>query len=460
MIRLICFLLLAILLSPFSVRSTNVESEGWTTPILIYSDNGEIHTPAIVADKTEKVHVFWIYQSTLSDSDGNQVFQIYYSQGDGNQWSVPVDIVAVTSINNLRGSIDNDGIIHLIWSEGNDYYYIRSSRNPSLDVRSWSEPKQIAVGNATGNIYTDSKNRIYLIYPGLGRSGVFYIYSDDNGQNWSTPKNVINAQGVQSSAAFPYLVVGKNNTIHIVWTEFELPQSWPPTGVYYIQSIDEGTTWSNATEVAGEGYDQINIAAGSNGQVHMVWNAMVGISGRCHSWSSDNGKTWSTPEEITNQGATSGPPQLVIDNSGSLRLLTTFDGAWYNTWTGGVWDHWVNVSEEEVKVTQWIEEAVMAGSSNKLHAVFWADRKRLWYTSKVIPGLLDEKEIEETETISVDRNKDVVPIPTNVLPIIPSSTYVVDQEFENLSPGYFILIGAISPVIMLLAMILIKRIRR
>jgi hypothetical protein len=462
MFRILRILFLISLLSSSPVKLTTAETmtEGWTPPILLFSGEGEIHTPVVLADKTEKVHVFWIYQSTLFDPDGNQIFQIFYTQGEDDQWSVPVDVIAVTSINNLSATIDNDGIIHLAWSGGNHYYYIRSSTNPSTEVRSWSKPEQIAVGNATGNLYADPTGRIYLAYPGLGTSGVFYISSDNNGLDWSTPRKVINTQGERSSAAYPFLIVGKNDMFHFVWTEFQLPQGWPPTGIYYTQSSDGGTTWSYTSRVAGEGYDQINIAVGDNGLVHLVWNAMVGVYGRYHSWSLDNGSIWSTPEIIMTQGATSGPPQLVIDNSGALHLLTTNDGAWYDKWNGGGWDSWVNVSEEETRVTLWIEEAVMAGSSNKLHAVFWADRKRLWYTSKVIPGLLDKKESKQTETFSADQNQGVFPVPTKVLPTVESGTCAVDHNLKNLGTGYFILVGAISPVIMVLVVMLIRRIRR
>jgi hypothetical protein len=460
MIRIYSMLLLAMLLSTISTRSTNVESEDWTPPIQLFSGEGGIYTPVVLVDKTEKVHVFWIYESTLFDSNGNQVYQIFYSQGFGLQWSVPVDIIADTFMHYLSASIDNEGIIHLVWSNGNHYYYIRSNSSSSQEVRSWSKPKRIAVGNATGNIYTDPTGRIYLVYPGLGTSGVFCVYSDNNGLNWSTSKNVMPAQGERSTAVHTYLVVGKNNTLHSVWTEFELPQGWPPTGVYYSQSVDGGKTWSVAVRVAGEGYDQINIAAGMNGVVHMVWNAMGGIGGRYHSWSSDNGETWSTPDAITKHGGTSGTPQIVIDNSGNCHLLTTSGAAWYSSWTDGGWEPLFDISDEESEVTIWIEEAVMVASSNKLHAVFWADRKRLWYRSKVIPGLPAEKESEQTVIISRDASQLIIPSPVTTQPTIPRSIYASDQEFVNPSPGYFILLGAISPVIMVLVVMLVRRFRR
>jgi hypothetical protein len=438
------------------VKAQIIETE-WDQPVLLFAGSGSIHRPIVLSDEEENVHVFWRFQS--EDLDNTEM--IYYTKWNGQIWSSPVDIIASPGIRSLSAAIDSRGMIHLTWTDTRFLlYYSTAFNNVSTSVRQWTKPINLGQAGPYHSIFVDNRDNLHLVYPNIQTGSVIYQRSEDRGSTWSVPIAVSGNVGINTLPSDSFMAISDSGTIHVVWTEYQLPDGWPPTGVFYSHSENNGLTWSTALEVAGLGYDQINLNVGSKGVIHLVWNGMSSVGGRYHKWSNNDGKTWSETITIVPGGGTSGPPQMVIDDSGILHLLITYDGARYGTWTGGDWESLENISEEETKVTQWIEEAVIAGSNNKLHAVFWADRKRLWYTSKAIPGLLNEKKSEQTDIISVNPNQDVVSAPSPMQPTVASSIQVPDQEFVIYSPTHFILIGAISPVIIVLAVWLIKRIRR
>lgn len=436
----------------------------WANPILLFESNGEIYTPIVLADVYGYVHVLWLYNNPDQYVQGNSIKQIYYAQWDGNTWSAPVDIIANPHINSISAAVDNKGFLHLVWlGLGSNYYYSRSVITDSTRPKNWSVPKILAQGNPTGHLYSGPKGRLYLAYPGTGTSGAYYIYSDDGGASWTSPQNIVKPQSGNSSLGYTFLTISGNKTIHVVWTEFQLPQGWPPKGVYYLHSTDDGRTWSQAVQIAGEGYDQINIAARDDGTVHLCWNGMVGVDGRYHSWSTDDGMSWSTTQAIVPSGATSGPPQLIIDQTGVLHLLTTFAGVWYGTWSNQSWSPLQNIAEAETNRTSYIEEAVMTLSGgNQLHAVYWADRKRLWYTSRLISAPSIPTQVFQTET-PVPKLTDQVtpPIKATELPTVQfNSSMAGNEETNTVTPGFFILLGAVPPIGLILALWFLKHFRK
>ena len=61
----------------------------WTTPDLLFESEDRLPYPSIIADQSGRLHLFWQYV----DPDIPDIDQIYYSQWDGSDWSIPLDIV-------------------------------------------------------------------------------------------------------------------------------------------------------------------------------------------------------------------------------------------------------------------------------------------------------------------------------------------------------------------------------
>ncbi len=399
-----CAFLTAVLLQ-LTAGAGHAQPSGssWSKPVLLFQSSDSILYPDITVDEEGGVHVFWQLERASGNSAQSSQRMIYYTREVNGRWSRPSDVVASQSASLPTAAVDHFGTIHLFWNgEGSAEFTASAPVNAAVLAGAWSEPTFVGNGNGNAQVVADGTGRLHLVYPGSGASGVVYQTSVDGGATWSFPVTVATTAGAKQSANFTRLAVGPDGTIHVVWTEFELPNGWPPTGVYYSHSIDGGKTWSNPIQIAGPGFDQANVAAGSNGLVHVAWNGMSGIQWRYDRWSSDNGKAWSKAVVLKTPGlgGSEGPPQLAVDESGMVHLVTT-DGnrVWYAFWKDGQWSRPQYVpSGNEAGIppgdtpvdakTRHIEQAVMALSQGRrLNVVFWDERDRqnrtdVWYTSK------------------------------------------------------------------------------
>ena len=89
-----------------------------------------------------------------------------------------------------------------------------------------------------------------------------------------------------------------NSTVHVVWNtwseEFDCK-------LYYIQSLDNGKTWSNRTEIGFANSTGIDSAIGVNDNIiHVAWKDSQSDKPEVYySKSIDFGKTWSIPLRLT-----------------------------------------------------------------------------------------------------------------------------------------------------------------
>jgi hypothetical protein len=173
-----------------------------------------------------------------------------------------------------------------------------------------------------------------------------------------------------------------------------LPDGWPPVGLFYARSDDSGQTWSAVTQLADDGFNQINVAAGSNNIVHVAWNGMAGIHGRYYRWSADGGMTWSETTSLNTAGTagSSGNPPLVVDSLGTTHLLVIDAGCVLYLYRQiNVWSEPDCISSRAVGASDWIETPDMTiVGGNQLYVVFWDNRERLWYMTRQLdaPSLL------------------------------------------------------------------------
>lgn len=399
--------LLGGLLTIVSVTMTSAQasSDGWSSPVPLYTGPlRRVDRPVVVTDDEGRVHVFW----ELSElSEGNpeagpqRPKQIYYTVWNGRNWSVPTDIVAFPQGELISATADHASKLHLLWHSGLTLYYSQAGVSKAGSARGWSPPAAFGPAYPHGQIAVDGRDWLHRVYAGVGTRGPYHQLSKDGGTTWSPPVNVARTTGAEAAADWVRVAVNEKGVIHVVWTEFRLPDGWPPTGVYYSRSEDGGKTWSKAVQLAGEGYDQINVVSAGNA-VHVAWNGMAGVTGRFHRWSSDGGKSWSEPSMVTLDSGTSGLPQLAIDGAGDLHFLTVGDNRlWYSSWRGQKWSEPTYVpSGDEAGIppvgdsldfrVRHIESPAMAmGKDGRLHAVFWDLRRDrgityIWYTSRLV----------------------------------------------------------------------------
>src|SRR5215204_2433450 len=136
-------ILVLILLSVFPIMPAHaqIQGGGWSQPYRLSSEKGKASEAYMVADQYGYVHCFWT--ETLF-ANGHTV--IKYARFDGTTWTKPNDIyVAGEGIRNVSPFVDQQGTLHLAWSEGQIgiVYYTHAPAYNALSVQSWAKPIQV-----------------------------------------------------------------------------------------------------------------------------------------------------------------------------------------------------------------------------------------------------------------------------------------------------------------------------
>ena len=124
-------------------------------------------------------------------------------------------------------------------------------------------------------------------------------------------------------------VAWHGTTAFLGYIEAEPPQGPADDGmnrVYVQASFDNGRTWRPRVRlsppVARTPASEVTTLVAPDGRVHLVWQQEGTPAGTVirHVWSSDSGRTWSTPDDLTGQGE---PQALrpVMDSCGTLHLV-------------------------------------------------------------------------------------------------------------------------------------------
>lgn len=442
---------------PFRTTSS-LGSTNWSIPTKLFEVDGtqQIQWPIIISDDYGNVHLFW----TVQDRDSNELSLIFYARKNTYGWTTPVDVVAADVARAPSATIGKDDQIHLIWSGQNGIMYSQAPLQAAEFFRNWSEPLLLTEANPNPGITSSPSGSIHMA-AGVKNEGILKQVMDTETGSWHSPRLFPLNSSIESASDYVQLRVSKTGTIHMVWSEFFYPENWPPLGVFYARSTDGGESWSTPEMLDGDGYDQINVHVSMDNTIHAVWNGAAGTGGRYHSWSSNDGLTWSEPTEVIppGLGGTEGLPQLVEDQTGTLYLLTTYEAcAWYTAYQNHVWTAPECISGEEARITNFIEEPAMAVSEgNQLHAVFWDDRKRLWYTTKLTdaapipPKTMDSEVVTPVPSpVALEAPADLTAIPT-VEPVVREPLESPSRFSDN--PGQLLLLS-VTPVVIFVISIL------
>jgi hypothetical protein len=345
------------------------------------------------------VHLFFVYRAP-GGTAGQPPRALMYARLHGSRWSEPVEILATPkggSLNFPAATSDGRGLLHVLWQGTplNRISYSCAAVAEAASPNRWSTPRPLSEGEAfkgglRSDIVTAPDDSLHVLYASQG-GNVYYRRSTDAGNRWSDPVRVSEV-GASEASDYPRMAVDESGRLHATWTQFRLPNGWPPTGAFYSQSVDAGQTWSSPLQVAGENYGTVNVVSVGADRVHLVWNAVVSIGDRLHQWSSDGGNSWSVVRRITREpkGGFTGYPAMAVDAAGTLHLATGLDGAvgkpggiYYLAWRGRCWTDPSLISNAAVGKTVVDSPSMAVSGGNHLHVVYVDDSQRIWYTSRI-----------------------------------------------------------------------------
>jgi len=238
-------LLVILILSMFRIAPAQAQIQGgeWSEPYRLSSEFGKASEGYLVADQYGYVHCFWIEELF---ADQRRV--IKYARFDGSTWTNPNDIYLTgLGITNVSPFVDPQGTLHIAWAEGlyGPIFYTHAPADNALSAQNWAEPLRIDIPAKMLQLRVDSKGLLHIIYITQGEdSGVYYIQSLDKGATWSTPVWLdpdILPNHVPDSLNFE---IDQNDKLHAVWFYGGLGQNSRPDWVRYTNSPDGGSTWS------------------------------------------------------------------------------------------------------------------------------------------------------------------------------------------------------------------------
>ena len=200
---------------------------------------------------------------------------------------------------------DSSGTIWVFAGSGDSGYYRPLWYYKSTDGGvTWSDGAPLIIpGERTNDDDTTRLGHIHVVY----KAGIFYLVYQTSGQSaiWmSTSTN-----GTTWSARIPIWssesaghmipkIMVEGSTLYVVEVEGAEGK------VYFDKSTDEGSSWTKThvlgSEVAWGDWDPY-IARIPDGRLALVWAPNVDSDGQQLkiSYSSDNGTTWSTAENLT-----------------------------------------------------------------------------------------------------------------------------------------------------------------
>ena len=162
--------------------------------------------------------------------------------------------------------------------------------------QTFSAPENISdnTGNSFDHLIAIKGNNVYLAWidDTPGNTDIFFSVSTDNGQTFSTPENISDNTG----NSFDHLIAIKGNNVYLAWID-DTPGN---TDIFFSVSTDNGQTFStpeNISENTGFSLTPKTVVKGNN--VYLAWiDDTPGNDDIFFSVSTDNGKTFSTPDNI------------------------------------------------------------------------------------------------------------------------------------------------------------------
>jgi hypothetical protein len=334
------------------VQQSNVT---WSEPVNISLTHDTSIGPSLCVDPSGIVHVVWCDAVQGAGCD-----TVYYTEYDGEYWKTPIDIYILPNQNDIirdqRIACSGDGSLYLYWvgAASNQLYFSKVYAPLAYTVKEWSRPFPIEDFTSfvsSPYLIADDPNNLQMVYAvQIGnKSGIYYIQSEDGGSYWS--ESVPIHENFQSSTMVdhPRMAIDGTGVLHVVWTEYNYPSVFPPQRIGYAQSSDNGFSWTNPTYISGP-YEFAGVIADGK-QIHMVWGGTDVDRHKFHRFSNDEGLTWSPVEVTQDRGGIQGYPGLAVDSAGRLYSAMAagdwFDGfLTFQSWANGIWSNPIKLLDQ------------------------------------------------------------------------------------------------------------------
>ena len=285
----------------------------------------------------QRLMIVW---QTTGEIPGMGPLTAIFSTDAGERWQSGVNPVASDNDQSHPELVaDTLGQFHMVWLDDRDengYQGLRYARTADAG-QNWQAAQTIDESSCSccwNRMAITDNQAINVLYRDMQPRDMALAQSTDAGDSW---------QRISTVGDFNWRFDGcphnggglsvYGNTLHsLIWTGVE-----QQVGLYYLRSLDAGTTWSQPQPIAANtGAFHSDIAARDDKKVAVIWDA-AGANGSqvFFSVSADNGEHWSAPQ-LLSTGNVAANPRLFATSKGWLALWTEQQAQGQRLWLSAV----------------------------------------------------------------------------------------------------------------------------
>lgn len=265
--------------------------------------------PQLVEDGN---NIFVVWQSSIS---GSSAILVAKSLDGGASFDKPIFLSGQSKLSAFPQMASSDRHVYVSWIEKSEdnstnIVFAKSDDNGG----SFGTPLYVTHGSGNSGIpkISADSNHVYLTWEddSQGNYEVFLSKSDDKGDSFQAPVD-ISANTGQSGT--PEIVVSQN-TVYAVWMD-NTPGNYD---ILFTKSTDGGKTFSKPVNISDDkkdsGYPQIAVWKNS---VYLAWTqTMTGANYDVFfARSGNNGDTFDAPINLSNNFGSSGWPKIASDGN-------------------------------------------------------------------------------------------------------------------------------------------------
>lgn len=325
------------------LRSTD-GGANWSAPVAVDSGNHPAKTihrgnDARIAASGKRLIAVWPTEG--SGWGGAGPMTTAFSEDGGKTWHPGPDPAHGGHAGEAFIDIaaDNDGHFDIVWldsSTGQQGLHFARSRDGG---RHWSPAATLDTATCEccwNTLRLASADRLYVLYRNIDPRDMGLAVSTDNGASWQQ-RGPVGAfdwhyKGCPHTGG-GLVVTGKanNKILHaIVWTGKQ-----GQVGLHYLVSRDEGHSWTASQRLGGENARHADLAALDSKHLAAVWDTTTSAESAIFAArSSDGGKTWSAPTQLSASGVNAIQPRIVAVTNGYRVFWTQKPGVWASVWLG------------------------------------------------------------------------------------------------------------------------------
>ena len=319
----------------------------FVSPINLSEPNIGQSDYAAFAVKDKDVYVVW--QTSIS---GTASVFLTTSTDGGTSFTRPVMISDKSKLAAFPQIAISDSHVYSAWLEKSDNNATNAVFAKSDDnAKSFGTPLLLTqnLGNSGIPKLVATGNHVYLVWEdnSKGNFEIFLSKSDDSGVSFHPPVVV---SGTSGQSGTPQIIVSGNN-VYTTWMD-DTSKNYD---ILFSKSIDGGKSFSTPVNISklhsDSGYPQFTV---SGNNVYVVWTQTITDLNYdiFFAKSSDNGDTFDTPVNLSNNNGASGWPKIASDGNIYVSWVDStpgrFDVLVTKSSDGGItFDHYTDVSNSK-----------------------------------------------------------------------------------------------------------------